>query len=715
MKKQIAVLSLLISVMGWAQEDKPQTPKKEKEIKEVTITKTKKAVEQKADRTIFDFSEQPNLNTGTALEGIKKLPGLIVSDLTGMAYQGKMLDVYMDGRPLNITSNELSAFLEGMPASAIDRIEVVTSPGAEYPATSGGAILDIITSKSARSYLTATYSGNYSFSNYDKYRSKTNNSILLNSKNTWFGWQLNVGQNYREAMEDSEVDNISKIFNDERNRGYFTKAALTFDFSQNDRLLLNYNLNYSNNDVAVQSNGIYSGLSYTREDETKSLGLRHEASATYQKRFSGSDRKLDFKFTYTKRDNDFKQENLFLNQIPTNQLVLDNSSDARMAEFRVDFSQPLNLFDKGKISVGGLYDRRYFTTESRGITNLDYQRQTASSYVELQTTIGKLDFILGTRAEDYDISGTTYNSTTHQYDDLHKFKQYRFFPNASVQYNFMKGVNFAVNYNKKISLPSISVLNPNSNTYGNSNYRMTGNANLQPTIYDNIEAEISAFDYIFLGYNLSLGDNEYAQKMTRSGDEVSINYENISSARIHNFNIGFPIPLMIFTKPIKEIKNTINTINTGEVSYLYFYTNYQLQRLPNINNGFWFFNLNAQIVLPKGIKLNANYNYNLPKGGFYYFQMDKPVNNALDITLSRKFMKDRLNVSLYVYDVFNTTKMALRSIYQASNVLTSDKSDTRTFGISVNYKIPTRNKLAKENPNLLSRDSNEDEGGLMKK
>ena len=715
MKKQIAVLSLLISAMGWAQEDKPQTPKKEKEIKEVTITKTKKAVEQKADRTIFDFSEQPNLNTGTALEGIKKLPGLIVSDLTGMAYQGKILDVYMDGRPLNITSNELNAFLEGMPASAIDRIEVVTSPGAEYPATSGGAILDIITSKSARSYLTATYSGNYSFSNYDKYRSKTNNSILLNSKNRWFGWQLNVGQNYREAMEDSEVDNISKIFNDERNRGYFTKAALTFDFSQNDRLLLNYNLNYSNNDVAVQSNGIYSGLSYTREDETKSLGLRHEVSATYQKRFSGSDRKLDFKFTYTKRDNDFKQENLFLNQIPTNQLVLDNSSDARMAEFRVDFSQPLNLFDKGKISVGGLYDRRYFTTESRGITNLDYQRQTASSYVELQTTIGKLDFILGTRAEDYDISGTTYNSTTHQYDDLHKFKQYRFFPNASVQYNITKGVNFAVNYNKKISLPSISVLNPNSNTYGNSNYRMTGNANLQPTIYDNIEAEISAFDYIFLGYNLSLGDNEYAQKMTRSGDEVSLSYENISSVKIHNFNIGFPIPFMIFTKPIKEIKNTINTINTGEVSYLYFYTNYQFQRLPDINpNGRWFFNLNAQIVLPKGIKLNANYSYTPANAGIYYYKIDEPMNNAMDITLSRKFMKDRLNVSLYVYDVFNTNKMVLRSIYQASNVLTSDKSDTRTFGISVNYKIPTRNKLAKENPNMLGSDKKEDEGGLIK-
>ena len=715
MKRQIAVLSLLISAMGWAQEDKPQAPKKEKEIKEVTITKTKKAVEQKADRTIFDFSEQPNLNTGTALEGIKKLPGLIVSDLTGMAYQGKPLSVYMDGQPLNITSNELNAFLEGMPANAIDRIEVVTSPGAEYPATSGGAILNIITSKSARSYLTATYSGNYSFSNYDKYRSRTNNSILLNSKNRWFGWQLNLGQNYREYMRNSEVDNISKIFNDERNRGYFAKAALTFDFSQNDRLLLNYNLNYSNNDAAVQSNGIYSGLSYNRQDEIGSMRLRHEASAAYQKRFSGSDRKLDFKFTYTKRDNDFEQKNLFLNQIPTNRLVLDNSSDARTAEFRVDFSQPLNLFDKGKISVGGLYERLDFTTESRGITNLDYQRQTASSYVELQTTIGKLDFILGTRAEDYDISGTTYNSTTHQYDDLHKFKQYRLFPNASVQYNITRGVNFSVNYNKKISLPSISLLNPNNSTYGNGNIQTTGNANLQPTIYDNISARISAFDYVFLGYNLNLVDNNLIQKISRSGDQVSSLNENISSARIHNFNIGFPIPLMIFTKSIKEIKKTISTVNPDKVSFLYFFANYQLQRLPNINpNGLLFLNATAQIILPKGIKLNAAYSLIPAKSGYFYLQIDEPMNNSLDISLSKKFMNNRLSVSLYVNDVFNTNKWAVRSIYQTPNVLMRGKNDTRAFGISVNYKIPTRNKLAKENPNMLGSDKKEDEGGLIK-
>ena len=81
---------------------------------------------------------------------MKKLPGVVVSEAVGIMYQGKPLDVYMDGRPLNISSNELNAFLEGMPANSIERIEVITHPGAEFPATSGGAIMNIITSKTSK-------------------------------------------------------------------------------------------------------------------------------------------------------------------------------------------------------------------------------------------------------------------------------------------------------------------------------------------------------------------------------------------------------------------------------------------------------------------------------------------------------------------------------------------------------------------------------------
>jgi hypothetical protein len=41
------------------------------------------------------------------------------------------------------------------------------------------------------------------------------------------------------------------------------------------------------------------------------------------------------------------------------------------------------------------------------------------------------------------------------------------------------------------------------------------------------------------------------------------------------------------------------------------------------------------------------------------------------------------------------------------------KYDTRNFGISINYKIPTKNKLDKEDPNILNQTKKEDTGVMQ--
>jgi hypothetical protein len=259
MKFLLPTLLIFTTIFSISAQETPKDPTK---LNEVTITKTKKAIEQKADRTIFDFASQAQLNSGSVLEGLKKLPGLIISDVAGMMYQGKQLDVYLDGRPLNITSNELNAYLEGMPANAVEKVEVITQPGAEFPATSGGAIINIITSKTAKNYLSATYSNGFNFTNYDKFRSRFNNSILLNAKNKYFGWQLNLGQNYRESSifskiikdENNLVTKLSETDTDRINRTIYAKSALTFDFKK-DRFLLNYDINSGNSDALILGNG----------------------------------------------------------------------------------------------------------------------------------------------------------------------------------------------------------------------------------------------------------------------------------------------------------------------------------------------------------------------------------------------------------------------------------------------------------------------------
>jgi hypothetical protein len=676
-----------------------ENTKKAEELKEVTITKTKKAVEQRADRTIFDFANQPSLSSGSVLEGLKKLPGLIASDIAGMMYQGKQLDVYMDGRPLNISSNELNGFLEGMPANAIERIEIITQPGAEFPATSGGAILNIITNKNAKNFLSATYTNSTNVTNYDRLRWRVNNSILLNAKNKYFGWQLNMGQNYREsAMWSSFINDIpgaprilSTTDSDRTNRTNFVKSAVTFDLKK-DRLLLNYDVNYNNNGSDTQS----SGPGFSTQDKSDSKGWRQDAVATYQKRFDDKTKKLDFKFNFNRNQNDF-----VLNSLGNSMPILDNSSDQKYYNFKFDFSQPIAFSDEGKISFGSLHEGLSFQTQNRGVTNLDYQRKTTAGYFELQTKFKSLSFIVGGRAENYSISGKANNT------ELTPFKQFRFFPNASAQYNFNKSVFFNLNYNKKITLPSTSALNPNNTSYQNPTINNQGNPNLQPTIYDNFEVKLSAYDYAFIGYSVSSAKNQVIQRVNLNSNVVTNTNENISELKVHNFNIGMPIPYMLFTKGLAETMKM--NVNPDEMNFLFVYAAYQLHQIPSIETkGFWVYNLMSQLVLPSKIKFVTNFSYITAKGNYYYFIANKPFNNTVDLSLSKKFLKDQLSISINADDIFNSNRFVFNSYN--TNLLLSNKMDSRRFGFSINYKIPTKNKLARETPILLNKDKKEETG-----
>ncbi|WP_445452668.1 outer membrane beta-barrel protein [Flavobacterium sp. 25HG05S-40] len=694
-----SVLFGLITLFSYDGVSAQEKKEKEKvnELKEVTITKEKKAIEQKADRTIFDFASQSHLNSGTLLEGLKKLPGLIVSEVAGMMYQGKQLEVYLDGRPLNIFSNELIAYLEGMPANSIEKVEVITQPGAEFPATSGGAIVNIITSRKAKKYLSATYSNGFNFTAYDRFRPRFTNSLLLNAKNRLFGWQLQVGQNYREtnlinSVIRKEVSNdvvLSATDADRVARSSFVRSAATFDLNK-DRLLLNYDVTFNNTHSDTEG----SGEGFVSDDAGKTKTLRQEGVITYQKRFDDKDKKLDFRVNYSQNKVDF---NLFSQLF--NDDILDNNSKQDYFSAKADYNQALKILDEGKFSSGILVDELSFITKNFGTSNLDYTRRTASAYLEFQAKYKKFDFILGGRTEAYKITGKT------ETDELIPFKQTRFFPNASVQYNFMPQIFFNMNYNKKIALPNTSALNPNNTNYQNPNVDYTGNPQLQPTIFDNFEVKISAFDYAFLGYDVSVASNQVVNRIFLNNNQITNTSINIERLKIHNINFGFPLPYMLFSKGLKETMKF--EFNPDKINFLYLYTGYQYHEIPGLNTkGFWNFNIMSQIILPKEIKFVAQYNTNTTGGNYYYFVATKPFGQSLDLTFSKKFLKEQLSVALSFDDVLNINKQGVAAV--GTPVSITNKYDTRRVGFTISYKIPTKNKLAKEDPNLLNKDKKEE-------
>lgn len=106
----------------------------------------------------------------------------------------------------------------------------------------------------------------------------------------------------------------------------------------------------------------------------------------------------------------------------------------------------------------------------------------------------------------------------------------------------------------------------------------------------------------------------------------------------------------------------------------------------------------------------ANYNYIIPKGNYFYFIAVNSFRNAMSLSFSIKFLKDQLTLSIYGDDVFNSNVNVFNA-YQ-SPLLITDKMDSRRFGFSLNYKIPTKNKVAKEHTNLLNNEKKEDNGIL---
>ncbi len=81
------------------------------------------------------------------------------------------------------------------------------------------------------------------------------------------------------------------------------------------------------------------------------------------------------------------------------------------------------------------------------------------------------------------------------------------------------------------------------------------------------------------------------------------------------------------------------------------------------------------------------------------------------MTFSKKFLKDQLTFTLFADDIFNMNRGLFRPVNEP--LLSYNKTDTRKFGFTINYKLPSKNKLAKEDPNLLNKEKNEEKNTII--
>ena len=117
---------------------------------------------------------------------------------------------------------------------------------------------------------------------------------------------------------------------------------------------------------------------------------------------------------------------------------------------------------------------------------------------------------------------------------------------------------------------------------------------------------------------MSSAQNQVINRVLLTNNVVVNTSVNVPQIKVHNFNIGMPIPYMLFTKGLAETMKM--NVNPDSMNFLYVYTAYQYHQIPAINtNGFWMFNLMSQIQLPHKIKFTATYNTSTTGGNYQYF------------------------------------------------------------------------------------------------
>ena len=117
------------------------------ELNEIVVKEDKQRFDQKIDRLVINLEGSVTASGNTILELLQKSPGVIVNRQdNSIRMNGKSgVQVMINNKIIQLPVDAVIPMLEGMNASNVEKIELVTAPPSEYDAEGNGGIIHIAT------------------------------------------------------------------------------------------------------------------------------------------------------------------------------------------------------------------------------------------------------------------------------------------------------------------------------------------------------------------------------------------------------------------------------------------------------------------------------------------------------------------------------------------------------------------------------------------
>jgi iron complex outermembrane receptor protein len=210
------------------------------QLKEVQIRAKKPLFERQIDRTIVNVESSALTAGGSVIDLLEIAPGVAV-DQNQITLKGKQgVTVMIDDKVVKLSASQVSSLLQSMPASSIDKIELISNPSAKYDAQGKGGIINIKTKKGTSLGFNGTVTTTLGIGNYPKF----SEGLTLNYKLK----KLNLFSNYSYQHNKSLNQYLSdKIISGEAPVNYHQdKTTHGLSDAHNARLGADYDLNSRN-------------------------------------------------------------------------------------------------------------------------------------------------------------------------------------------------------------------------------------------------------------------------------------------------------------------------------------------------------------------------------------------------------------------------------------------------------------------------------------
>lgn len=452
----------------------------------ITISAKASDVSNKLDKKTYSVADNISQSGGSVLQSMQNLPGVTVQDGKVQLRGNDKITVLIDGKQTALTGFGSQTGLDNIPASAIDKIEIINNPSSKYDANGNAGIINIIMKKNKQNGFNGKVGFTYGTGSLwvrkenlptirpqYTFTPKINPTISLNYRKDKVNIFLQADNLYTQTLNKNEF--VTRNYDDgtvinsqlKRNRNtnfLTTKAGVDWNIDEQNTLTVS-GMYGSEKIIDRGDQPFFNGNISQRlrlwqflEDELKTTAM---ATAAYQHKFKEAGHLLNIGFNYTfhREDEQYFYDNYLPSTTGTDAFKL--LSDEQVYDFNIDYIKPLKY---GRIETGIKLRNRSIPTnmEFRPGANsvLDMDAGGWANYKELIPAIygnyvfenEKWEAELGLRMEyvkiQYDVNPnhSTYRSDGYNYTQP--------FPNMRLAYKLNDNNKISVFYNRRVDRPN---------------------------------------------------------------------------------------------------------------------------------------------------------------------------------------------------------------------------------------------------------------------